>query len=130
MIRGSDPRAPLERAGEVEAPEVLHFGHIGHAAFDCVDRLVDQVPVVIDEGSLLASLPFTQFDRRSRRRSGRDVEPLHGLGYPAAAVVVCVADADRAVGEGARGHGTQLVFGVVGVGPDAIGGKTSVGVVM
>ena len=46
------------------------------------------------------------------------------------AIVVGVEDTDRAVGEGARSHGTQLVFGVIGVGPNAIGGKTSVGVVM
>jgi len=108
----------------------LNLGDVGDVPFYGVDGFVNQVPVVVDEGALLASLPFPQFDGQRRRRRGRDVEPLHGLRYPAAAVVVCIADADRAVGEGSRGHGCQLVFGVVGIGPGAVGGKTSVGVVV
>ena len=87
---------------------------------------MNQVPIVIDEGSLLHGFPHF-FRRRGRRRCGRDVEPLHGLGCPAAAVVVCVVDADRAIGEECRGDGGQLVFRVVGVGPRAVGDETAIG---
>ena len=110
----------LQRAGEVKPPEILYLRDVRHATVDGIDSLVDQVPVVVDESSLLASLPFPQFDGQRRRRSCRDVEPLPGLGYPAAAVVVCVADAESAVGEGARGHGCQLILGVVGIGPGTV----------
>ncbi len=128
--QAADASRTLKRIGKVEAPEVLNLGDVGDAPLYGVNGFVNQVPVVVDEGALLASLPFPQFDGQRRRRSCRDVEPLHGLGRPAAAVVVCVADAESAVGEGARGHGCQLILGVVGVCPDAVGGKTSVGVVV
>ena len=105
----------LDRAGEVKAPEILYLRDVRHATVDGVDGLVDQVPVIVNEGSHLKRLPLPQFDRRRRRKRGRDIEPLHGLRRSAMAVVVGIADADRAVGEGPRGNGTQLVLGVVGV---------------
>ena len=91
---------------------------------------MNQVPVVIDEGSCFDSNPFLYSCRWRWRRLNCRVKPLHCLRRSAVAIVVCVENPDRAVGEGARGNGTQLVLGVVGVGPNAIGGKTSVSVVM
>ena len=65
---------------------------------------MNQIPIVIDEGSLFHGFPHF-FRRRSRRRSGRDVKPLHGLRRSASAVVVCVVDADRAIGKRGRSDG-------------------------
>ena len=110
----------LQRTGEVKAPEILYLRDVCHATVDGVDGLMDQVPVIVNEGSHLKRLPLPQFDRRRRRKRGRDIEPLHGLRRPAMAVVVGIADANRAIGEGARGNGTQLVLGVVGVRPGAV----------
>ena len=89
----------LKRIREIESPEVLYLCDVSCAAINGGDCFVNQIPIVIDKGSLLHGFPHF-FRRRGRRRCGRDVEPLHGFRCPASAVVVCVADADRAVGEG------------------------------
>ena len=122
----ADAAHTLKRISEIESPEVLYLCDVGCAAIDGVDGFVNQIPIVIDEGSLLHGFPhFLRW--RGRRRCGRNVESLHGLRRPASAVVVCVADADRTIGEECRGDGGQLVFRVVGVEPRAVGDETAIG---
>ena len=84
----------LERTGEVEPPVVLDFRDVGAPAINCVDGLVNQVPVVIDECSYLQGFPFLRSCRRCGRRRDGGVKPLHDLRCSAMAVVVGVEDTD------------------------------------
>ena len=64
---------------------------------------MDQVPVIVNECLRFDGFPFLYSCRWRRWRWDGGVKPLHGLGYPAAAVIVGVEDTDCAVGEGCRG---------------------------
>ena len=112
----------LERTGKVESPEVLYLGRVGRASVNYRNGLVNQVPIVVYERAVLDGVPLVRLDRRRRRRSCGDGQPLNRLRYSAVTVVAGVQDADRAVGEVGGSHGKELIFRVVGIVPVAVGG--------
>jgi len=98
--QAADAARTLERAGEIESPEILDFGRVGCATVNRVNCFVNQVPVVIDECSCFDGFPFLRSGRWRGRRLNCRVKPLNSLRRSAAAVVIGVENSDRTVGEG------------------------------